>query len=138
MASIAFGIEFDRIAPPVPTIAAAAEYDAARRRRTIDFFFEQLRPRCIGRLQRLDGDPATGWNRRSAADGSRPMAPSGQHCCHRTPISRTDTGRVARSEYASKQRLQVPDADTRSSPALAGTGLVKFVRLGGQAAFAVA
>jgi hypothetical protein len=45
---------------------------------------------------------------------------------------------VARSEYALKQRLQVPDADTRSSPALAGTGLVKFVRLGGQAAFAVA
>src|SRR6266436_4133533 len=71
MASIPFGIEFDRIAPPVPTIAAAAEYDAARRRRTIDFFFERLRPRCIGRLQRLDGDPATGWNRRSAADGSR-------------------------------------------------------------------
>ena len=35
MASIPFGIEFDRIAPPVPTIAAAAEYDAARRRRTI-------------------------------------------------------------------------------------------------------
>src|ERR1700730_15569718 len=64
MASIPFGIEFDRIAPPVRTIAAAAEYDAARRRRTIDFFFERLRPRCIGRLQRLDGDPATGWNRR--------------------------------------------------------------------------
>src|SRR5258708_17238797 len=71
MASIPFGIEFDRIAPPVPTIAAAAEYDAARRRRTIDFFSERLRPRCIGRLQRLDGDPATGWNRRSTADCSR-------------------------------------------------------------------
>src|SRR3984893_17053257 len=71
MASIPFGIEFDRIAPPVPTIAAAAEYDAARSRRTIDFFFERLRPRCIGRLQRLDGDPPTGWNRRSTADGSR-------------------------------------------------------------------
>jgi hypothetical protein len=39
MASIPFGIEFDRIAPPVRTVAAAAEYDAARRRRTIDFFF---------------------------------------------------------------------------------------------------
>jgi len=48
------------------------------------------------------------------------------------------TGRVARSEHALKQRLQVPYADTRSSPAPAGTGLVKFVRLGGQAAFAVA
>src|SRR5258708_34768965 len=64
MASIPFGIEFDRIAPPVPTIAAAAEYDAARSRRTIDFFFERLRPRCIGRLQRLDGDPPTGRDRR--------------------------------------------------------------------------
>src|SRR6266446_10295676 len=67
MASIPFGIEFDRISPPVPTIAAAAEYDAARSRRTIDFFFERLRPRCIGRLQRLDGDPATGRNRREGA-----------------------------------------------------------------------
>ena len=48
------------------------------------------------------------------------------------------TGRVARSEHALKQPLQVPYADTRSSPAPTGTGLVKFVRLGGQAAFAVA
>jgi hypothetical protein len=41
------------------------------------------------------------------------------------------TGRVARSEHALKQPLQVPYADTRSSPAPTGTGLVKFVRLGG-------
>src|SRR5882672_1623489 len=75
MASIPFGIEFDRIAPPVPTIAAAAEYDAARSRRTIDFFFERLRPRCIGRLQRLDGDPATGRNRR--------ISPVAAHSCDR-------------------------------------------------------
>src|ERR1700738_811026 len=77
MASIPFGIEFDRIAPPVPTIAAAAEYDAARRRRTIDFFFERLRPRCIGRLQRLDGAPAPGRHRRictvPAGSGEGPL-----------------------------------------------------------------
>src|ERR1700737_251007 len=83
MASIPFGIEFDHIAPPVPTIAAAAEYDAARSRRTIDFFFERLRPRCIGRLQRLDGDPATGRNRREGAihwhQGEGPLATRGSH-----------------------------------------------------------
>ena len=68
MASIPFGIEFDRIAPDLPPVlntAAAAGYDAARRRQTIAFFFfERLRSRCIGRLQRLDGDPANGWKRR--------------------------------------------------------------------------
>jgi len=44
---------------------------------------------------------------------------------------------LRRSGYACVGIL-VPYADTRSSPAPAGTGLVKFVRLGGQAAFAVA
>ena len=32
-------------------------------------FFERLRARCIGRLQRLDGDPANGWNRRAPCKG---------------------------------------------------------------------
>src|SRR5216683_8216988 len=42
MASIPFGIEFDRIAPDLPPVlntAAAAGYDAARRRQTIVSFF---------------------------------------------------------------------------------------------------
>src|SRR5467141_3289667 len=92
MASIPFGIEFDRIAPPVPTIAAATEYDAARRRRTIDFFFERLRPRCIGRLQRLDGDPATGRNRRispvAAHSGDRLLSEptADTQPCRREPL----------------------------------------------------
>jgi hypothetical protein len=88
VASIPFGIEFDRIAPDLPPVlntAAAAGYDAARRRQTFAFFFERLRSRCIGRLQRLDGDPANGWNRRMGAvdppfrrqTGVAPIEPAG-------------------------------------------------------------
>src|SRR6266478_5718913 len=99
MASIPFGIEFDRIAPPVPTIVAAAEYDAARSRRTIDFFFERLRLRCIGRLQRLDGDPATGRNRREGAihwhQGEGPLATLLSHSDR--GLRRTALGHLQRS-----------------------------------------
>jgi hypothetical protein len=68
MASIPFGIEFDRIAPPVLTTTVVTGYDAARSRRTIDFFFLTTSVSVLGRHQRLDGDgdPANGWNRRLA------------------------------------------------------------------------
>src|SRR6266481_8947853 len=105
MASIPFGIEFDRIAPPVPTIAAAAEYDAARSRRTIDFFFERLRPRCIGRLQRLDGDPATGRNRR---EGAHSLAPGRRTPSH--PVTPFAARRDHRPPSTPSQRLKTTQA----------------------------
>ena len=64
MASIPFGIEFDRIALPVLTTTAVTGYDAARRRRRT--FFLTTSVSVLGRHQRLDGDPANGWKRRLA------------------------------------------------------------------------
>src|SRR6266481_4440651 len=115
MASIPFGIEFDRIAPPVPTIAAATEYDAARRRRTIDFFFERLRPRSIGRLQRLDGDPATGRNRRVS-----PIV----RCFGEGRLTQAIAGRLA---WAAGTRLRAQTGPRRRERATARSVRVEFM-----------